>query len=292
MANTEPFKMTVFVVDGDPDGLRLVDRSNWNGKAVIFPRVSYPNVRNRQEFQQPGVYLLLGPRPDGDGEALYIGEGDPVRPRLDDHYAKKDFWNRAVFFVAGPGELNKAHVQFLEAQLVARAKAAKRVQLENGNSPLDPSLSEADRAITEVFLNKILGMLPVLAIQAFEQSATAPATSSGTSVLLTCEGKGVKATGYEAPQGFIVKAGSSASKSETPSLKEHFPSICKLRADLIKTGVLTDVGAELKFAQDYTFSSPSTASAVVLARSSNGRMDWKNDTGKTLKDIQEAEARA
>src|SRR5204863_4420341 len=109
---------------------------------------------------QTGVYLLLGPRPNSDGEMLYIGEGDPVRPRLEDHYAKKDFWTRAVFFVAGPGQLNKAHVQYLESQLVSRAKAAKRVPLDNGNNPDDPTLSEADRAFVDVFLDNILGMLP------------------------------------------------------------------------------------------------------------------------------------
>jgi hypothetical protein len=31
-------------------------------------------------FSKTGVYLLLGPRPEGDGEMLYLGEGDPVRP--------------------------------------------------------------------------------------------------------------------------------------------------------------------------------------------------------------------
>ena len=155
-----PFSLRIFVADGDPDGLRLVERSNWIGKAVMFPRALYPQVRTRPEFQQTGVYLLLGPRPQGDGELLYVGEGDPVRPRLEDHYAKKDFWTRAVFFVAGLGQLNKAHVQYLEAELVSRAKAAKRTPLENGNTPAQPSLSEADRADMDVFLNNILGMLP------------------------------------------------------------------------------------------------------------------------------------
>src|SRR5581483_9497604 len=114
MPNSEPFELRVFVADGDPDGLRLVERSNWNGKAVMFPRASFTQVRSRAEFQQAGVYLLLGPRVGVDGQAIYVGEGDPVRPRLEEHFAKKDFWNRAVFFTAGPGHLNKAHVQYLE----------------------------------------------------------------------------------------------------------------------------------------------------------------------------------
>ena len=42
-----------------------------------------------------------------------------------------------------------------------------------------------------------------------------------------------------------------------------------------------------KFAQDYTFTSLSSAASVLLARSANGRIEWKDSTGKLLKDLQE-----
>lgn len=289
MTSQAPFSLRIFVTDGDPDGLRLVERSNWIGKAVIFPRALYPQVRSRDEFQQTGVYLLLGPRTQGDGDALYIGEGDPVRPRFEDHYAKKDFWTRAVFFVAGPGQLNKAHVQYLEAQLVSRATAAKRMPLENANKPSVPTLSEADRADMDVFLHNILGMLPVLGIHAFEQSPL-KATKGQTSVL-TCQGRGVTASGYDTPQGFVVKSGSFATDDEVPSLK-LFPNVVALRAELLKNGVLVSEGKSLRFTQDYTFNSPSLASSVVLGRSTNGRIDWKDSSGRTLKELQEAQAKS
>jgi hypothetical protein len=83
--NTSPFSLRIFVADGDPDGLRIVDRSNWIGKAVVFPRALLPRIKSREEFNQTGIYLLLGPREDADGDILYIGEGDPIRPRLDSH---------------------------------------------------------------------------------------------------------------------------------------------------------------------------------------------------------------
>jgi hypothetical protein len=152
MSEATPFSLRIFVVDGDPDGLRVVDRTNWNGKALVFPRPLLPKVKQRAEFGQTGVYLLLGPREDGEGEKLYVGEGDPVRPRLEKHYVEKEFWSRAIFFVAGEGQLNKAHVQYLESQLIKRAKAAKRLPLDNGNAPTEPTLSEPDRAYVEVFL--------------------------------------------------------------------------------------------------------------------------------------------
>ncbi len=289
MATQPPFSLRIFVADGDPDGLRLVERSNWIGKAVVFPRALYPKVRNRSEFQQTGVYLLLGPRTDGDGEMLYIGEGDPVRPRLDDHHGKKDFWTRAVFFVAGPGQLNKAHVQYLEAALVSRALEAKRMPLENGNKPSKPTLSEADCADMDVFLHNILGMLPVMGIHAFEQS---PSSAKLESLLLHCQGRGATASGLDTPQGFVVRQGSFASVDEVPSLKEHFPNVTELRSDLLKSGVLILESTLLRFTQDYTFNSPSLASAVVMGRSASGRTDWKDGSGRTLKQIQEAQAQA
>ncbi|MEE4239694.1 MAG: GIY-YIG nuclease family protein [Anderseniella sp.] len=289
MSLLKPFSLRIFVADGDPDGLRLVERSNWVGKAIVFPRALLPKIKQRAELNQTGVYLLLGPRDDGEGEMLYVGEGDPVRPRLESHYAQKDFWNRAVCFVAAPGQLNKAHVQFLEANLIRLAKASKRLPLDNANQPAEPSLSEADCADMQVFLENMLGMLPVLGIHAFEQAASMAATVAQT--VLTCRGKGVVATGYEATQGFVVKSGSQAVRQSVPSMQQHVRGMFDLREELIGNGVLQSEGDHFLFTQDYVFSSPSTAAAVVLGRSANGRIEWKDAGGHTLKALQELEAR-
>jgi hypothetical protein len=53
-----PFSLRIFVADGDPDGLRIVDKSNWIGKALVFPRALLPQVKARPELAQIGVYLL------------------------------------------------------------------------------------------------------------------------------------------------------------------------------------------------------------------------------------------
>lgn len=45
-----PFSLRIFVADCDPDGLRLVERSNWIGKAVVFPRALLLTVKRRDEF--------------------------------------------------------------------------------------------------------------------------------------------------------------------------------------------------------------------------------------------------
>jgi hypothetical protein len=61
-----------------------------------------------------------------------------------------------------------------------------------------------------------------------------------------------------------------------------------LRERLVEKGVMISEGDHYRLVQDYTFSSPSTAAAVMMARNANGRIEWKAADGRTLKQIQEA----
>ena len=63
-----------------------------------------------------------------------------------------------------------------------------------------------------------------------------------------------------------------------------------LRKDLLAQGVIVDQGQYYAFTQDQVFTSPSTAAGVILGRTANGRIEWKNSDGKTLKQLQTAAA--
>ncbi|MDZ4129166.1 MAG: hypothetical protein U1E02_34085 [Hydrogenophaga sp.] len=80
-----PFSLRIFVADGDPDGLRIVDKSNWIGKALVFPRALLPQVKARPELAQTGVYLLLGMRREttesGQKHSI-LGSCNPAFSRL------------------------------------------------------------------------------------------------------------------------------------------------------------------------------------------------------------------
>lgn len=156
-----PFSIKIFVPSGDPEGMRVVSRDDWPGKAIVFPRELIGEVKGRKEYQQPGVYLLAG------GNKLYIGEGDPVGDRLGDHARNKGFWKKAVFFTAEGGRLNKAHVQHLESRLIALAHEAQLCELNNEKKPTTPALSEEEQATAENFLLEILLMLPLLGFWQF-----------------------------------------------------------------------------------------------------------------------------
>jgi hypothetical protein len=58
---------------------------------------------------------------------------------------------------------------------------------------------------------------------------------------------------------------------------------------LIENEVIKEEQGKLIFASDYLFSSPSAAAAVIMGRSANGLLEWKDKTEKTLKDIESSE---
>lgn len=280
-SSQRPFSIRIFVPGGDPDGLRLVEKSNWTGVGVVFNRTNFKQVVGRPEFERTGVYVLVGGSEDSALPMIYVGEGDPVKERLTQHQQKKDFWDWAVFFVTKDNSLNKAHVQHLEARLYDLAKGAKQCNLDNAQTPAPPTLSEAERADVESFLLDVLSICPLLGLAVFEK--TEATRRSTDTLLLHISAKGVKATGYEDARGFVVCQGSEFVEQETPSTHEYLRT---LRKDLMAKGVVASVNGHLQFTQDHVFTSPSTASGVILGRASNGRDEWKTKDGRSLKQVQ------
>lgn len=265
----------------------MVEKSNWAGEGALFPRSAYPDVRSLDDFDfnRTGVYMLWGPAEDGDLPPVYIGEADPLRNRLDQHLSQKDFWTNAVAFSAKDQNLNKAHVRHIESRLIALANEAKRCQLENSNTPRPPSLSPADKTQADAYLSDMMLCLPVLGVDFFEK----PEAPSKPHQVLALRVGETAASGYEQGDGFVVRAGSMARKEETRHIHRY---MSKLRRTLVEQEILYDVGDHYEFKADYSFGSPSTAAGVILGRPTNGRTDWKDSDGRTLKQIQEDSIRS
>lgn len=62
-----PFSLRVFVADGDPDGLRIVDKSNWIGTALVFPRALLLQVKSVVGLVVPTGYSF-----NLDGTNIYM----------------------------------------------------------------------------------------------------------------------------------------------------------------------------------------------------------------------------
>lgn len=278
------FSVRIFVPSGDPEGPRVIEKSNWTGQGLIFPRSLFAKVRDREELTRTGVYILWGPGRSEQLPHAYVGEGDVLLPRLDSHAKNKDFWTHGVAFTSKDQSLNKAHVQHLEAQLVQLASEAKRCELDNANIPQMPSLSAADKADAELYLADMLLCLPVIGVSFFEKSRGLAEKTQ----YLFLNAKKIKARGFEEAGGFVVRAGSQAVKNEVASIPT---SVSDLRKELLNQGIFEDVGTAYRLVQDYIFSSPSAAADALLGSSSNGRTEWKDAKGRSLKEIQGAEVK-
>lgn len=256
-------------------------KDEWSGTLVSCPRSLITSRKSLPEFNRPGVYILLGPE-DEVVQRIYIGEGDPTIDRLIEHNAKKDFWIRLVCCTTITDHgLHKAEIQYLESRLCKLAIELKIADLDNGNTPQPPTLSQAEIAKVESYFNTFLELAPLMGIDAFEKPVTAPAATNA----LYIKNGTVVAEGYVTAQGFLVKKGSEAMKTDTPSL---LSSSKKLRNHLMESNVLVLSGEKLVFSQDYIFRAPSPAAEVILGRSENGRRIWKDANGKTLAELQEA----
>lgn len=156
--------------------------------------------------------------------------------------------------------------------------------------PAPPSLSEAEEAFAEGFLDDVLLCLPILGYSLFETaetaaSASAPSDSGGVTLYLRA--KGIEATGADTAAGFVVRAGSKAVADDKMAPSTH-ANMREMREELVRQNVLVADGDCLRLVQDYLFASPSLAAGVMLGRPANGRVEWKAADGRTLKDIQDA----
>lgn len=308
-----PFSIRLFSPSGAPDGILVASRDDWPGRAVIFPRALAGEVKGRKEYQQPGIYILVS------SKRMYIGEGDPVGDRIDSHVKHKDFWKKGVFFTAEGGRLNKAHVQHLESRLIALAKHAHRVPLDNANQPTVPALSEEEHAFTENFLHEVLLMLSLLGFWQFsldeedsddsqEDAESAPSAEESAvvstgkraamyssipkSLQFKLSARNADATLEVTEGGVVIKAGSRVADPVTDRFELDAPSYAALRRQLCEAGVIAQTTEGLVFTIDQFFSSGSAAAAVVRGAISNADW-WKGSQDKSLGDyIREVKAKA
>ena len=274
-----PYVVEMLMLDGTPDGIRLVSIDNWNGTGVAFSRFDTARAIKRPEMDRAGVYLLAGLSQDDDSPAsIYVGESDFVGSRISQHAStaeSKSYWEHTVAFTSP--ELNKAHAKWLEAQLIKLASEAGRAQLENKKGGYDGGLSEVEEARAATFLSRLLLALPLLGIDAFQSSAQQPNSSDGLPVLFSFQD--VEASAIWSADGMRILAGSTARLKTNPSIPQ---SALKRRALLLDEGILVPDGEVLRFTKDYLVSTPSGASQIVYGGASNGWEAWKTEDGREM----------
>ena len=275
----------IFLVDGEPNGRMTCELSNWTGKALKIPRKKIKESSDRPELENTGIYILFGKSDKSENKELaYIGEAEGIYKRLNQHLAAKDFWNEALVFVSKDENLNKAHIKYLESRLYEIARKVNRYDIENGNNPTKSVISESDQAEMEEFLENIRLLVNALGFKIFEELRKDQTIEEQIqSTFYIDAARGANAKGQMTNEGFVVLKNSEVATTLTNSFPENWK---KFRQSLIDDQIITRINDKLVFKEDYLFSSPSAAAAVVMGRSANGLTEWKLKNGQILKSVE------
>ncbi|MHB1324072.1 MAG: GIY-YIG nuclease family protein [Coriobacteriia bacterium] len=275
----------IFLVEGIPGGITTAEIAGWTGHVLAGPRSDLGDILKRPEAKRNGAYLLLG----DDEEALggvrcYIGRTEDFINRFRDHSAKKEFWDRVVLITSKDDSFTEGHWGYLEWRLVELARQATRVTLANGNDPRGRKLSEAQISDMEAFVDQLQIVLPVLGVNAIRVRKAAPtsATAAPDSPVFTLTNKKhrVEARAQQVADEFTMLAGSQvvatwAGTGKAESTERAYASYRAQHGKLLADGSIEVRGGTGILTRDVPFGSPSTAAAVALGRSSNGRREWK-----------------
>lgn len=271
----------IFLIDGDSNGRMSCELSNWTGKAYKIPRINIKECSDRDDLNNTGVYLLFG-KDEEDNDLVYIGEAESVFSRLKQHLSGKEFWNEAIVFISKDDNLNKAHIKYLENRLHDIAINSKRYKVENSMIPTQSSISESDRAEMEEFIGYVKILVNTLGHKVFDDKRVVKVQQKQNFFFIKAV-RGAEGQGEPTSDGFLIFKGSKAAYVITNSLSA---SLVKNRQKLIDEGLLVNKGDYYEFVEDYIFSSPSTAAAILMGRSANGQTEWKLADGRSLKDFE------
>ena len=163
----EPYTISIHVVHGNPNGVRLVERpADWTGSAVVFPKVDFDAAKATEKLDGVGIYILWSK--DVLGSPIYVGQSEQLSYRISEHIKHKHFWSMATVFVSENNTLNAAHIRWLEHKLVLRLNELGTRTIKNANVPSETKLSIQDTAFCMSFLKRMLEVMPVTGLTAFE----------------------------------------------------------------------------------------------------------------------------
>jgi hypothetical protein len=281
-----PKTLQVFLPEGTPAGIQIAELTTRIVQAISVPRTHLKEFYARPEAQHVGTYFLFGGEDGRSKPIAYMGQTEDLKQRLRQHDANKEFWTRAVILISRTQSFTQAHIKWLEWHSIAKTKEANRYQLENGNLASEPFVTEAIQAdLWEIFETGalLLQSLGYLLFQPLIGTTDGDRSDEGDNTEWYTQGPQAKARAALTADGIVVRRGSICRKQFANSAEIN--PVVKKRDELVANGILIPKGESLEFTEDYAFKSPSGAATIVLARTANGWISWKNKEGKTLKEV-------
>lgn len=286
----------MFLMDGEVTGIIKCTLSNWIGVIYKIPRIQLADLKSRDEMKQSGIYFLFGRNEDKQKDVTYIGQatnrknGEGVLLRVQEHTRNNhaDYFNDVIILTTQNNSFGPTEISYLENKFTQLAKDAGRFIVKNGNEPNSGNVTEEKQSELDEVVENTLMIVGTLGYRVFvpmtKKTEKDLPYDQSTFLYLKRKSKKsnkvIEARCERTSEGFVVLEGSQIEVIDSNVIPI---SLQKLRKELIDTNVIKDGVLQEK----QLFSSPSYAAAFVLGMNTNGRTDWKNKDGKTLKELEE-----
>ena len=288
--------INMFLMDGEVTGKIKCTLSNWTGVIYKIPRIQLGDLKSRDEMKQSGIYFLFGRDEDKQKDVTYIGQattrknGEGVLLRIQEHTrdTHADYFNDVIILTTQNNSFGPTEISYLENKFTQLAKEAGRYIVKNGNDSNPGNVTEEKESELDEIVENTLMIIGTLGYRVFvpmTKKVSQDLTDNHSTYLYLKRktkksNKVIEATCERTTEGFVVLDGSQVEIKDSPYLPA---SLKEMRQNLIASRVIQD--GVLKEKQ--LFSSPSYAAAFLLGMQTNGRTDWKDQDGRTLKELEE-----
>ena len=284
-------------MDGTPTGRIKVTLANWTGVAYKIPRTELDRCKNIAMLKQSGVYFLFGISDETGQNIVYVGQagvrknGEGILLRLKEHVQNpnKDYWTEAVAFATSNNSFGPTEISYLENRFCTLAKDAGRNIVKNDKDPTSGHVTEEKESELEEFIDYARIIMGALGHKVFEPLKNPSAIKSDE------ESEGMKGITFELKQGNCDAKGERTSDGfvilKDSRIKMHVAPSCPKHAKKAReqyTSIIRDDGTLEK---DILLRSPAEAACFITGISINAREAWKTIDGRTLKEIENIEAR-
>lgn len=267
-------KLETIYHNGQPDGIRSIGRNLSTMTVYVIPRPLLAEAKTISGINRPGIYYLINENDDNKIAQIYVGQTRNGILRLDDHNRSKDFWNKAIMFLADNKTFSLDMISGLEKFAIIKAQESKRYKVENTVVP-KYEIDEYDMASVEEIYDEIQF---IMGTQGYKMDNVKSSTSSD---IFHTTRNGISALGIYDGEKFQVLEGSQININKPV----HLARYNKQRAELLASGEISQVDGKYFLNITIEFNTPSGASDFVLGGSTNGWVEWKNSEGKTLNEI-------
>ena len=268
-------KLETIYHNGQPDGIRSIRRNLSTMTVYVVPRPLLTEAKTISGINRPGIYYLINESDDNTIAQIYVGQTRNGIARLDDHNRSKDFWNKAIMFLADSKTFTLDMISGLEKFAILKAQESKRYKVENTVVP-KYEIDEYDIASVEEIYDEIQF---IMGTQGYKMD-DAKSSINEADVLHTTR-NGITAFGVYDGEKFEVLEGSQVNLDKKVNLERYN----KQRTELLESGSISKIGGKYYLNVVLDFNTPSGASDFILGGSTNGWTEWKNKDGKTLDDL-------